>query len=149
MCRSCAVSVAPARCSATRSASATILTRTAHSEALIVSGAGCDDNETFGRQHYEGVVPDMVTFAKGISGAWMPLAGVGVRKPIQDFCPRPPGAVKRPQRSAVFFYENPFCMGLSYGRAGRLTALFGGFRPGQSGRTRSAGGPPSGPPRGG
>jgi hypothetical protein len=31
----------------------------------------------------------------------------------------------------VFFYANPFCKGLLYGRAGRLTALFGGFRPGQ------------------
>jgi hypothetical protein len=32
----------------------------------------------------------------------------------------------------AFSYENPFCMGLLYGRAGRLTAENGGFRPGQS-----------------
>jgi hypothetical protein len=30
----------------------------------------------------------------------------------------------------AFSYENPFCMGLLYGRAGRLTAFFGGFGPG-------------------
>ena len=42
--------------------------------------------------------------------------------------PGRPGAVKRPSR---FPYENPFCMGLLYGRAGRLTAKNGGFRPGQ------------------
>jgi hypothetical protein len=46
-------------------------------------------------------------------------------------CPRPPGAFKRPYRSLAFPYENPFCMALLYGRAGRLTTLFGGFRPGQ------------------
>jgi hypothetical protein len=44
-------------------------------------------------------------------------------------CPRPPGAVKRPYRPLAFPYENPFCMALLYGRAGRLTTL---FRPGQS-----------------
>ena len=35
--------------------------------------------------------------------------------------PRPPGAVQRPQRSLAFSNENPFCMGLLYGRTGRLT----------------------------
>jgi hypothetical protein len=44
-------------------------------------------------------------------------------------CPRPPGAVKRPSRSLAFSYENPFCMGLLYGRTGRLSAQNGGFRP--------------------
>ena len=48
-------------------------------------------------------------------------------------CPRLPGAVKRPQRSLVFSIEDQFCMALLYGRAGRLTALFGGFGPGQRG----------------
>jgi hypothetical protein len=37
--------------------------------------------------------------------------------------------VKRPY---LFPYENQFCMGLLYGRAGRLTAEKGGFWPGQS-----------------
>jgi hypothetical protein len=46
-------------------------------------------------------------------------------------CPRPPGAVKRPSRSLAFSCENPFCIGLLYGRAGRLTAKNGGFPAGQ------------------
>jgi hypothetical protein len=50
-------------------------------------------------------------------------------------CPRPPGAVKRPWRSSAFCCENTFCMGLLYGRAGCLTALFGGSRPGQTCRS--------------
>ena len=50
---------------------------------------------------------------------------------MNDNCPRPPGAVKRPWRSLAFSYGNAFFMGLLYGRAGHLTALFGGFRPGQ------------------
>ena len=48
----------------------------------------------------------------------------------QRVCPRPPGAVKRPQRSLAFSIENPFCMRLLYGRAGRagrVTALFRRF----------------------
>ena len=52
-------------------------------------------------------------------------------------CPRPPGAVKCPQHSLVFSIEDLFCMALLYGRAGRLTALLGVFRPGQSKRSAS------------
>jgi hypothetical protein len=47
------------------------------------------------------------------------LCGVGAGRP---------GAVKRPWR---FSYVNRFSMALLYGRAGRLTAENGGFRPGQ------------------
>jgi adenosylmethionine-8-amino-7-oxononanoate aminotransferase len=39
----------------------------------------------FGFQHFEGVVPDIVTFAKGISAAYIPLSGVGMRQPIKEF----------------------------------------------------------------
>jgi hypothetical protein len=46
---------------------------------------------------------------------------------MADECPRPPGAVKRPQRSLVFPIEIQFCMALLYGRAGRLTSLLGVF----------------------
>ena len=55
----------------------------------------------------------------------------GFRQFVGLCCRRRPGAVKRPQRSLAFSYENQFCMGLLYGRARRLTALFGVFRPGQ------------------
>jgi len=39
----------------------------------------------FGFQNFEGVVPDIVTFAKGISGAFLPLSGVGFRQSIKEF----------------------------------------------------------------
>jgi hypothetical protein len=38
---------------------------------------------------------------------------------LRQRCPRPPGAVKRPSCLLAFSYENSFCMGLLYGRAGR------------------------------
>jgi hypothetical protein len=46
--------------------------------------------------------------------------------------PGPPGAVKRPH--AAFSDINRVSMALLYGRAGRLTAKNGGFRPGQTRR---------------
>jgi len=39
----------------------------------------------WGFEHYEGVVPDIVTSAKGLSGAYLPIAVVGMRAPIQQF----------------------------------------------------------------
>lgn len=33
----------------------------------------------FGFQQYEGVLPDMFTFAKGITSAYIPLSGVACR----------------------------------------------------------------------
>lgn len=39
----------------------------------------------FGFQHYPGVVPDMFSFAKGISSGYIPLGGLAVSKDIQDY----------------------------------------------------------------
>lgn len=39
----------------------------------------------WGFQHYDGVVPDIVTSAKGLTGSYLPLAMVAVRQPIKDF----------------------------------------------------------------
>ena len=39
----------------------------------------------WGFEHFEGVVPDIVTSAKGLSGAYMPLAMVAMREPIRRF----------------------------------------------------------------
>ena len=38
----------------------------------------------FGFQRFEDVLPDIVTFAKGLTAAWLPLAGVAMRSHIQD-----------------------------------------------------------------
>eukprot|EP00928_Gymnodinium_smaydae_P015226 TRINITY_DN1558_c0_g2_i6.p1 TRINITY_DN1558_c0_g2~~TRINITY_DN1558_c0_g2_i6.p1 ORF type:complete len:555 (+),score=79.59 TRINITY_DN1558_c0_g2_i6:63-1727(+) len=42
----------------------------------------------FAFQHYEGVLPDIVTSAKGLTGAYLPMAMVGVRQPIKDYFER-------------------------------------------------------------
>jgi len=41
--------------------------------------------ELWGFQHYEGVIPDIVTSAKGLSAAYMPLAMVAMRQSLKDF----------------------------------------------------------------
>eukprot|EP00931_Biecheleriopsis_adriatica_P100427 TRINITY_DN7574_c0_g1_i1.p1 TRINITY_DN7574_c0_g1~~TRINITY_DN7574_c0_g1_i1.p1 ORF type:complete len:554 (+),score=94.96 TRINITY_DN7574_c0_g1_i1:85-1746(+) len=38
----------------------------------------------FGFQHFEGVIPDILTSAKGLTGSFMPLSLVGVRQKIKD-----------------------------------------------------------------
>jgi hypothetical protein len=61
-------------------------------------------------------------------------AAVGVYE-VGMFGPGRPGAVKRPQRFPMKIH---FVWGFLYGRAGRLTAETGGFRPGQSRRSPRA-----------
>eukprot|EP00968_Pinguiococcus_pyrenoidosus_P024734 scaffold5013_cov273-Pinguiococcus_pyrenoidosus.AAC.10 len=39
----------------------------------------------WGFQHYDGLVPDIVTSAKGLSAAYMPLAVVGMKQEIKEF----------------------------------------------------------------
>jgi adenosylmethionine-8-amino-7-oxononanoate aminotransferase len=51
----------------------------------------------WGFQHHEGVVPDIVTSAKGLSGSYLPLSVVGLRAPLQRF-----------------FEENPLGWGATY-----------------------------------
>jgi adenosylmethionine-8-amino-7-oxononanoate aminotransferase len=62
----------------------------------------------FGFQNFEGVVPDIVTFAKGISASYIPLSGVGMRQPIKEF-----------------FDENPLGWGATY--VGHPVALACGY----------------------
>ena len=51
----------------------------------------------WGFQHYEGLVPDIVTSAKGLSGAYMPLAMVAMSSELQ-----------------AFFKDNPIGWGSTY-----------------------------------
>lgn len=49
----------------------------------VMSGVGrC--GEMFAFQTFDGVVPDIFTCAKGLSGSYLPLSAVGFRKDIQD-----------------------------------------------------------------
>jgi len=41
--------------------------------------------QLFGFQHFDGVIPDIITSAKGLSGAYLPLSMVGVRQYLKDF----------------------------------------------------------------
>jgi adenosylmethionine-8-amino-7-oxononanoate aminotransferase len=50
----------------------------------VMTGFG-RTGKMFGFEHYEGVLPDIVTFAKGITSSYMPLSGVGCRDHIMDF----------------------------------------------------------------
>ncbi|CAE8584343.1 unnamed protein product, partial [Polarella glacialis] len=51
----------------------------------------------YGFQHFEGVIPDIVTSAKGLTGSFLPLAMVGVRQKIKDH-----------------FWKNPVGWGATY-----------------------------------
>jgi len=51
----------------------------------------------FGFQHFEGVIPDIVTSAKGLTGSFLPLSMVGVRQKIKDY-----------------FWEHPVGWGATY-----------------------------------
>ena len=50
----------------------------------VMNGFG-RTGKMFGFQHFDGVVPDMYTFAKGVTSAYLPLSGVGMRDEIFDF----------------------------------------------------------------
>lgn len=45
----------------------------------------CRTGEFFSFQTYQGIVPDIFTCAKGITGSFLPLSAVGLKKEIQDF----------------------------------------------------------------
>lgn len=49
----------------------------------VMSGFG-RTGELFAFQHYDGVIPDIFTSAKGLTGSWQPLSVVGCRQPIKD-----------------------------------------------------------------
>jgi len=50
----------------------------------VMTGFG-RTGEMFAFQHFEGVIPDIFTSAKGLTGSWQPLSVVGVRQSIKDF----------------------------------------------------------------
>jgi len=51
----------------------------------------------FGFQHFDGVLPDIVTSAKGLTASFLPLAMVGLRQKIKDY-----------------FWKNPIGWGATY-----------------------------------
>jgi len=55
----------------------------------VMTGFG-RTGKMFGFEHYPGVIPDIVTFAKGITSSYIPLSGVGVRDHIFDYFRKTP-----------------------------------------------------------
>lgn len=62
----------------------------------------------WGFQHFEGVVPDIFTSAKGLSAAYLPLAVVGMRQKIKDFF------MDRPLGWGATFANHPVAMACAY-----------------------------------
>jgi len=49
----------------------------------VMTGFG-RTGELFAFQHFDGVVPDIFTSAKGLTGSWQPLSVVGMRQKLKD-----------------------------------------------------------------
>lgn len=50
----------------------------------VMAGFG-RTGKMFSFEHFDGVLPDIMTFAKGLTSSFVPLSGVGVREHIMDF----------------------------------------------------------------
>jgi len=62
----------------------------------------------WGFQHFDGVIPDILTSAKGLSAAYMPIAVVGVRQKIKDFL------MDAPMGWGATFANHPVAMACAY-----------------------------------
>jgi len=62
----------------------------------------------WGFQHFDGVIPDIMTSAKGLSAAYMPIAVVGVRQKIKDYF------MDQPMGWGATFANHPVAMACAY-----------------------------------
>jgi taurine--2-oxoglutarate transaminase len=62
----------------------------------------------WGFQHYDGVLPDIVTSAKGLTAAYLPLAMVGVRQHIKEFFDTTPSGW------GATYHAHPVAMACAY-----------------------------------
>jgi len=62
----------------------------------------------WGFQHFEGVIPDILTSAKGLSAAYLPIAVVGMRQKIKDFF------MDVPMGWGATFANHPVAMACAY-----------------------------------
>jgi taurine--2-oxoglutarate transaminase len=62
----------------------------------------------WGFQHFHGVVPDIITSAKGLSAAYLPLSVVGVRQKIKDYF------MDKPLGWGATFANHPVAMACAY-----------------------------------
>merc|ERR1719498_488802 len=62
----------------------------------------------WGFQHFPGVIPDILTSAKGLSSAYMPISVVGVRQKIKDYF------MDTPMGWGATFANHPVAMACAY-----------------------------------
>ena len=62
----------------------------------------------FGFQQFEGVIPDMFTFAKGVTSAYLPLSGVGMQDHVFDYFR------KNPMGYGSTYFAHPVCCAAGY-----------------------------------
>jgi adenosylmethionine-8-amino-7-oxononanoate aminotransferase len=62
----------------------------------------------WGFQHFEGVIPDILTSAKGLSAAYLPISVVGVRQKIKDYF------MEQPMGWGATFANHPVAMSCAY-----------------------------------
>jgi len=62
----------------------------------------------WGFQHFDGVIPDILTSAKGLSAAYQPIAVLGMRQPIRDFFQ------DKPLGWGATFANHPVAMACAY-----------------------------------
>jgi len=73
----------------------------------VMAGFG-RTGEMFAFQHFDNVTPDIVTSAKGLSGAYLPLSMVGVRQKIKDHF------MKEPLGWGATYHAHPVAMACAY-----------------------------------
>ena len=73
----------------------------------VMNGFG-RTGKMFGFQHYDGVMPDMYTFAKGVTSAYLPLSGVGMSDEIFDFFRTTPLGY------GSTYFAHPVCCAVAY-----------------------------------
>jgi taurine---2-oxoglutarate transaminase len=62
----------------------------------------------FGFQQFDGVMPDMFTFAKGVTSAYLPLSGIGMRDHVFDFFRQ------NPMGYGSTYFAHPVCCAAGY-----------------------------------
>ena len=75
---------------------------------LICSNSIGRTGTMFGFQHFDGVMPDMFTFAKGVTSAYLPLSGVGMRDHVFDWLR------ENPMGYGSTYFAHPVCCAAGY-----------------------------------
>ncbi len=73
----------------------------------VMNGFG-RTGKMFGFQHFDGVMPDMISFAKGVTSAYLPLSGVGMSDDIFNYFRT------NPLGYGSTYFAHPVCCAVAY-----------------------------------